>query len=459
MPAVGQNPSTHPRPYLSRLPQFVWLASFYFAVSFFWATILQIVVPMRAEQLATPATVGTVQGTLLAVGAFFSMLLQVSIGFVSDSTQSRWGRRKPFLVIGILLALPSVFLFLYAGVFWLALLAYVLIQIFLNSATVPYQAMLPDLVPMERHGTASGLMSLANLLGAIFGLAVFALIWSAGMGALTLPGSGFVSGHELTLLGIAYTLLFLGLMLAVLIKIPSWPRAIGVKLLSWAMPQSADGKSRSLLAHYFHFELGKNPQFVKLLISRTSIFFAFYIFAPMVYRFTRANLGIDPPQVATSLLLIVLLIGGLIGTLLGGTLADRFGKKPVIFAGIGIITILMFPLLLGNDLRTVALPGFFIGMGWGAFIAADWAFACTLIPKEKTARYMGVWDLSTLLPQVIGAFLAGVARDVLVRALPGVGAAPEAQALRIIFSSTVVFFILGLYILTLVKEPRPSRPV
>jgi len=459
VPMIGTEPdrTLPPRPHLSRLSQFAWLASFYFAVSFFWATILQIVVPMRAEELSAPATVGTTQGALLAAGAFFSMLLQLSIGFVSDQTRSRWGRRKPFLLVGILLAVPAVFLFLYAHVFWLALLAYILVQIFLNSATVPYQAMLPDLVPTERHGTASGLMSLANLLGAMFGLGMFALIWSVGAGRVILPGVSFVHGHELTLLGSAYALLFLSLMTAVLVKIPSWPKAVERKVLSWAMPESADGERHGFLAHYFHFELGKNPQFVKLLLSRTNIFFAFYIFAPMVYRFTRANLGIDPPEVATSLFLMVLLVGGLIGTLLGGTLADRFGKKPVIFAGIGVIAVLMFPLLMGSDIRVVAIPGLFIGMGWGAFIAADWAFACTLIPKEKTARYMGVWDLSTLLPQIIGAFLAGVARDLLVRALPGVGYAPEALALRIIFSSTVVFFILGLCILALVKEPRPAK--
>jgi len=446
-----------PRPYLIRLSQFAWLASFYFAISFFWATILQVVVPMRAEQLSTPAMVGTAQGTLLAVGAFFSMLLQLSIGFISDQARSRWGRRKPFLFVGVLLTLPAIFLFLYADAFWVALVAYILVQIFLNSATVPYQAILPDLVHMERHGRASALMSLANLLGAIFGLAVFALIWSAGTGAVTLPGASLAQGRESLLLGCAYTILFVGLMLAVLIRIPSWPKAVGGKILGWVAPRSDDGRPRSLIAHYLHFELGKNPQFVKLLLSRTSIFFAFYIFAPMVYRFTRANLGIDPPQVATSLLLIVLLVGGLIGSVAGGMLADRYGKKPVIFAGIGVVIALMFPLLLSDSILAGAVPGFFIGIGWGAFIAADWAFACTLIPKEKTARYMGVWDLSTLLPQIVGAFLAGVARDILVRVLPGTGLAPEAQALRIIFSSTIVFFLLGLYILALVKEPRPRR--
>jgi len=446
-----------PRPYLSRLSQFAWLASFYFAVSFFWATILQVVVPMRAEQLSTPAMVGTAQGTLLAVGAFFSMLLQLSIGFISDHTRSRWGRRKPFLLLGVLLTLPAVFLFLYADAFWAAVAAYILVQIFLNSATVPYQAILPDLVHMERHGRASAFMSLANLLGAMFGLGVFAFIWSAGTAAVTLPGANLVQGRESLLLGCAYAILFVGLMLAVLIKIPSWPKAVGGKLLSWALPRSDDGQPGSFAAHYFHFELGRNSLFVKLLLSRTSIFFAFYIFAPMVYRFTRANLGIDPPQVATSLLLIVLLTGGLIGSLTGGVLADRYGKKPVIFAGIGAVIALMFLLLFSHSIRLAALPGFFIGIGWGAFLAADWAFACTLIPKEKTGRYMGVWDLSTLLPQIVGAFLAGVARDTLVQHLPGAGTAPEALALRIIFSSTVVFFILGLYILTLVQEPRPAR--
>ena len=42
-----------------------------------------------------------------------------------------------------------------------------------------------------------------------------------------------------------------------------------------------------------------------------------------------------------------------------------------------------------------------LGIGWGAFIAADWAFACTLMPKQHAGTYMGVWDVTTLLPQVL----------------------------------------------------------
>ena len=57
-----------------------------------------------------------------------------------------------------------------------------------------------------------------------------------------------------------------------------------------------------------------------------------------------------------------------------------------------------------------------LGCGWGAFIAADWAFACTLMPKQQAGSYMGIWDVTTLLPQIIAPVIAGPLFDSIVNA-------------------------------------------
>ena len=61
--------------------------------------------------------------------------------------------------------------------------------------------------------------------------------------------------------------------------------------------------------------------------------------------------------------------------------------------------------------------GTLLGMGWGAFISADWAFACTLMPKQQAGSYMGIWDVTTLLPQILAPVIAAPIRDSIYNAL------------------------------------------
>src|SRR5215212_4030465 len=87
--------------------------------------------------------------------AIVSILVQPTIGAISDYTVSRWGRRKPFIVIGSLLDLVSL-----AGIALandvLALGAFVTLLAFTtNIARGPFQGYVPDLVAEKQVGLAS----------------------------------------------------------------------------------------------------------------------------------------------------------------------------------------------------------------------------------------------------------------------------------------------------------------
>ena len=94
---------------------------------------------------------------------------------ISDYTVTRWGRRKPYIVVGSLL--DVVFL---AGIAFnsdfLAMVAfYFLLQVSSNFAQGPFQGYVPDLVPARQVGIASGLMGLMLTLGTITGVGIATL--------------------------------------------------------------------------------------------------------------------------------------------------------------------------------------------------------------------------------------------------------------------------------------------
>src|SRR5918995_2730689 len=119
------------------------------------------------------------QGTMLAIimlaGAVAPIIIQPTVGVISDYTVTRWGRRKPYIVVGSLL--DVVFL---AGLAlnndFIAMVAfYFLLQVSSNFAQGPFQGYVPDLVPARQVGLASGLMGLMLTLGTIVGVGIATL--------------------------------------------------------------------------------------------------------------------------------------------------------------------------------------------------------------------------------------------------------------------------------------------
>ena len=81
------------------------------------------------------------------------------------------------------------------------------------------------------------------------------------------------------------------------------------------------------------------------------------------------------------------------------------------------------------------------------------------MPKQKAGSYMGIWDISTLLPQVISPVLAGVLYQIVYSALAKgpEDAHAEATAYKWILTSLLVYFAIGLFVLRYVKEERANH--
>ena len=114
----------------------------------------------------------TTLGVLQVAGLILAVLVQPTIGTISDYTVSRFGRRKPYIAIGTVLDL--VFLVgLATSNTVLAVAAFVtLLQFSSNLAQGPFQGYVPDLVAAPQVGLASGMVGLFTVLGVVTGTAL-----------------------------------------------------------------------------------------------------------------------------------------------------------------------------------------------------------------------------------------------------------------------------------------------
>lgn len=119
----------------------------------------QVPVLLR-EQVASAGLVGLLMGMDNLLGIF----VQPWIGNRSDNTRTRWGRRMPYLAVGMPLA-AVVFVFLPWATSLVALIAIMFGYALLANTTRPLtESMVPDFIAPERRSRANAVVKIATSL-------------------------------------------------------------------------------------------------------------------------------------------------------------------------------------------------------------------------------------------------------------------------------------------------------
>ena len=399
-----------------------------FALAALWSSLHSIVLPLRLLDMVAESEKNTRLGLLTFAGLFLAMIVQPIAGAISDRSGFRWGRRRPYIVIGSLvgiLLLPGIGLFQsYLALF----LIYCLLQMSSNTAQGPYQAFIPDLVPPDRKGLASGVKSLLEIVG---GIALVRLI-GLFMGNYA-PGEAAV--WLWLVLGVLAAVLF-GAMLATIIMVREAPGTRNEETLSmW-----------KTLGRSFRIDVSKNRDFIVFLISRLLVFMALTTIQTFALFYLKDVAGLVNPATATADLLIAAGVGMLLAVYPAGRLSDRIGRRPVVVSsglvGAGGILVIFFSANYG----VIIIGGAIIGTATGAFMSSNWALATDLLPRGEEARYLGLTNMATAGGAAL-ARLIGPVIDYFNRFDAGLG-------YQVMLGACFAYFIVGSLLLLRIRERR-----
>src|SRR6266446_4337428 len=151
-----------------RWTQILAISIFWFALNFHWAALGLIILPSQVVKIVGDLSKGQALAFVLVPGAFVSLFANPLVGMLSDRTRGKlaaWGRRRPYILLGTLVNVGAL---LWMAVAWdipSLTMAYILLQFSSNAATAPFHALLPDIVPVEQRGMASGVMSVLSISG------------------------------------------------------------------------------------------------------------------------------------------------------------------------------------------------------------------------------------------------------------------------------------------------------
>lgn len=410
------------------LRDYLGISLFWFALSFFWGAVLILVLPDRVEQLVGSQEKDRVLAIVTSIGAFVASATQILFGAISDRSRHRMGRRRPYLIVGTLLTTVALFAFPAARTVWTLLGVYILIQFLLNVANGPYQALIPDRIPWQYHGTASAWMGICTLLGRIGGPFAASLLL----------------GSER---GLFWLMVLFALFLNAFMLLNVW--------LVHEEPYT--GNSPTLweaIASSYNVPLRPYPSFVWLLLSRLAIMMGIYTVNFCLLYYLRDTLGYreEAFQLITNFM-ILSTVTGILGTIPAGKLADRYSKRLILALSCLICLLAGMGFLFATDLRVVYIAVGIFGAGFGVFQAVDWALACNLLPEEAPAKYMGVWGIADTLPQVVAPLIAGpVAYSINTQVGMGAG-------YRVLMLLAMVYWAVGTVVIRYIREREGPQPV
>src|SRR5947209_5254568 len=148
--------------------------AFWFGGGAHWQPIYISLIPVGASIIAGP-NADLLIGRVTAAGGVFALLTPILVGWLSDRTVTRWGRRRPWMVAGTLLNIIGLGLLALSASQLTFIAAYLVVQLSNNAAGAAYTGVIPDVVRAEDRGRASGLLGTMNQLGTVVGVGLVGL--------------------------------------------------------------------------------------------------------------------------------------------------------------------------------------------------------------------------------------------------------------------------------------------
>ena len=357
-----------------------------------------------------------------------SILIQPTVGSISDYTVSRWGRRKPYIVIGSLLDL--VFLIGIATANSVVVLAAftILLSFSTNIARGPFQGYVPDLVADQQVGFASAMVGLMQILGNV---------------------TGFLAVNLAVIFGqIEYAIFVVAIvelvtMAAVVLRVEPGRPAKNRQGRSWL----------TIAGETWGTDILQERSYVWLLTSRFFFLAGGSVLVNLLITYLKQTHGLDEKTAngAYTIALILVVLANLIVIVPSARISDRTGRKPVIyvacaigFAGVTAAALApVWPIAIGGAA--------FFGASAGIFLAVDWALMTDIIPRASSGRYMGLSNVATTASTIFAVATGGLTID-FINGIAGIGAGPRAAYLL----GAAYYVIAGLTLMPVV-EPRRSR--
>jgi len=382
----------------------------FFAISLVWP-LYNNYVPLFLEKFVSSRTL---IGAIMTLDNILAIFLIPYISNLSDNTNTRFGRRMPFILVGLpLSAILFIILPSTTHNFLLMMLVLTILNIVMAIYRGPTVALMPDLTPPELRSEANGII---NFMGGL--AAVVVLIGGAFMYKVN-PGLPFWFTGVI--------MLFSLFMLFKFIKEPK----LGEK--------SAEEKVR-VLDSVREIIKSEDNKTLNVLVAILFWFLGYQGMLAMFSMYAVQYLGVKDGG-DSALIIGMFALTFLICAIPAGYIGTKIGKKKAITIGLGVDIIIFVILFFMGPGKLIAFSKIsmmilfaFGGIFWALVNINSYPYVLQGVNEKRVGTYTGLYYFSSSIAAIVGPLIFGVFVDIF-----GFG---NLFALVVITFIVAIFFIL-----------------
>lgn len=335
---------------------------------------IQILLPRQAE-LLDKANKTFVFGVVTGVGAFVAMVGVPLIGFLSDRTTSRFGRRHPWTLIGSIVAAAGLAVLASAQSVLVMTIGWCLVQAGVSSMLAALTAAVPDRVPVVQRAKVGGQFGISQMLGTVLGAVVVTEL-------VTDLEAGYLACAAIVLAGALFFVL----------RTPDTQLVVKpVRPTFWISPREHPDFAWAWLGHF--------------MLNVGNAFGTLYLY------FFLSD-AVHHPSPDQGLLQLMVLYGVALtaGAVLFGARSDRSGRrKPYVYGASTVMALAALLLVVSPTWPVALVAAPLLGVGFGTYLAVAIALLTQVLPAAADrAKDLGVINVANALPQVIAPLLTTV---------------------------------------------------
>nr|WP_314841459.1 MFS transporter [uncultured Microbacterium sp.] len=324
-------------------------------------------------------------GLLLGIGSLAALLVGPLGGQLSDRTRSRFGRRRPWMVGGVLVGLVGLAIMALGPNILILATGWIVAQVGLSQTANLFTTIQADKLPESQRGRVAAITGFVTMVAPVVGAAVGGRFATQPFLLFLIPGA----------VALVFVLVFV-----------LFYKDADSRSLTFDAPLSL----RKVLSGYV-FNPKRYPDFAWNWLGRFLFFFGLTLNTSYTAYFFAQRLNIPVLEIGDTVATVGLIgiVGTIVGVFAGGFLSDKLKRrKPFVLGSAILFGIGSIVMVLAPDFTVLIAGSLLTNLSIGVFSAVDQALFLDVLPERDTeaGRFVNITQFATTIPQALAPFAA-----------------------------------------------------
>ncbi len=340
------------------------------------------------------------------------LIVQPIIGYMSDRTWGRWGRRRPYFTVGAILATLALLAMPHSSTVWMAAGLLWILDASINISMEPFRAFVGDLLPESQinrgYTMQSMFIGIGNVLAALLPTAILKIM---GEDAQQYSGQG-VPPYLVAVFTVG-ALFYIGAVMYTVVTTREYPPA-DLEAFQRAKAETAGfwRGVREVFSNIFHMPKTMRQVALVQFFTWPGLFLMWFYFTPAVARDILGATDTQSPVYAEGVAWGNLCFGfySAVCFLFSFALpiiADKYGRKytHMVCLAAGALGLLYVGVAANKYALLLSMLG--VGIAWASILSMPYALLASTLPLNKLGVYMGIFNFFIVLPEIIATLFFG----------------------------------------------------